>query len=336
MSIGVPPNAGSADEIVAWLLGPQAGSIVDTDGRPLGEHASPLYASVEQREERRVFGDARDATGLPCNVAALTQLHAVWPTLLAGLSAYEARQPETFARTSRRASAGVRLAPLLALRTGQPVPVRAAALYKLTLGFGDVCTAMLLEGRVDADDPSPSCDELDAWLDARPWLIGRTQVCAGSRPQIRRAWLALSTSAPGPGLAELSAPWFGEALTAQLELEALAASAAGAARAALLSGREPGPVCGALFAAARVPLWPEALRQVAGAGPAHASLLFASDAVPPALRAFVAAAQREPPVVLDDALLEAARGPAERLLRALGRAPDAPLTGAAFRDSCSA
>jgi hypothetical protein len=194
---------------------------------------------------------------------------------------------------------------------------------------------VLLEERVDADDPTPSVAQLDALLDERPWLIGLAQVCAGSRAQIRRAWTALAASVPAAPFSELAAPWFQDALSALMELEALAAARAGAARSALLRGDHPGELGGVLFGAARVPLWVEALRQVQGAGPAHASLLFSSDRVPSSLRAFVEASGRDAPVDLDQALLAAASEPAGRLLRALSRSAHPTLTTAAFEGSCS-
>lgn len=321
------------DAVVAWLLGGGQRSCLDVDGRPLGEQASPLYATVTQREEHRTFGDVRDASGLPCNAAALAQLHASWPTLLAALAAFDAHEPDTLARTLRRVSAGVRLGPLLALRARAPVPVPVAALHKLTLGFSDVCAAMLLEVRADADLPAPSDAELDAWLTQRPWLIGNTQVCAGSRAQLTRCWQALRESGALQPIAELDEPWFREALAALLELEALGAASAGLARAALLQGAPVGRVGHALLTLAEVPMWSEALRQAPGAGAAHPSLLFASQVVPASLRAFVDRVGTEHGVDADAALLAAAAEPAERLMRALGLTAT-PLTAAAFLDSC--
>jgi hypothetical protein len=327
--------AATTDGVVAWLLGGGARSWPDEQGRPLGEQASPLYASAPQREEPRRFGDARDASGLPCNVAALAQLHATWPTLLAALSAFDAGEPDTLARTFRRISAGVRLGPLLALHTRAPVPVAVAALHKVTLGFGDLCAAMLLEVRVDADQPAPRGAVLDTWLDERPWLIGATQVCAGSRAQITRVWQALRETGGEQPVVELSAPWFRDALAALLELEALAASRAGHARAALAQGVPVGPVGLALFTSGEVPLWTEALRQAPAAGVLHPSLLFASVAVPRSLQRFIDQVRGAEGVDADAALLAAAAEPAQRLARALGVVDPCPPTAAAFLDACS-
>lgn len=329
----------TTDAVVAWLLGPGMRSCVDVEGRPLGEHASPLYDHVPRREERRTFGDARDASGLPCNVAALGQLHATWFTLLAALAGLDAEQPDTLARTLGRVSAGLRLGPLQGVRTRAPIPVVSAALHKAMLGFGDLCAAMLLEVRADADQPAPGGDVLQDWLGERPWLIGQVQVCAGSRAQITRCWQALRESTPHaserePPIPELHAPWFRAALGAQLELEALAAASAGFVRVARARKLPVGPIGLALFESGEVPLWAEALRQVPGAGPAHPSLLFASERVPASLRAFVNAVSAEGLVDADAALLAAAADPAQRLMHALGVAHPSPLTDAAFRDSC--
>lgn len=325
--------APETDAVVAWLLGGGLRSCLDVDGRPLGEQASSRYAAVPQREEHRTFGDARDASGLPCNVAALAQLHATWPTLLAALSAFDASRPETLARTFARISAGLRLGPLQAVHGQAPVPVASAALHKAMLGFGDLCAAMLLEVRADADQPTPGGEVLTAWLAERPWLIGQAQVCAGSRAQITRCWQALRESADAQPIADLDAPWFRSALSALLELEALAAARAGVARVARLRGLPLGAMGAALFESGEVPLLCEALRQAPSAGPAHPSLLFASDDVPASLRAFVDAVGTDDAADADAALLGAAVDPADRLVRALGLAAT-PLTAAAFLESC--
>jgi hypothetical protein len=123
--------------------------------------------------------------------------------------------------------------------------------------------------------------------------------------------------------------------TALLELEALAAGSAGHTRGALAHGLPVGAVGYALFTAGEVPQWTEALRQAPGAGLAHPSLLFASDAVPHSLRTFVDRVGMQDGVDADAALLAAAEDPAQRLVRALGLGDPSPLTAAAFLDACS-
>ena len=104
---------------------------------------------------------------------------------------------------------------------------------------------------------------------------------------------------------------------------------------ALAEGLPVGRVGRALFTAGEVPQWTEALRQAPGAGLAHASLLFASDAVPHSLRTFVDRVGMQDGVDADAALLAAAGEPAHRLAHALGLASASPLTEAAFLDACS-
>lgn len=329
-----PDGTASTDEVVRWLLGPGHLSCLDEDGHPLGEQASPRYTRAHEEAHRR-FGDARDATHLPCNVGALRAIRAAWPFMLAAVRGFDPASPPTMRRTLRRAEAGRNLALLMGLRApDRAVPRHIAALYKATLGFGGVLTSALLEGRVDADDPPPSDAQLGAWLDEHPWLIGERQVCAGTRAQIRTLYRALSIE-DGPAHETWSAPWIAPALDALEELHALAAAATGAARPHVLSGRsEPGSTCEHLFVARDVPRVAEALRQVLDAGALHPTLLFASDAVPSSLCAFLealpATATSDRPLTAIDALLErCARPVAERLLLALDRSPTA-LTLAAF------
>ncbi len=342
----------NADDVVAWLLGPGHQSCLDEDGRPLGEQASPHYQTLPLDEAVRIYGDSRDRSGLPSNLGALRQLQGVWSQVLAMLQSVAPEAPDSMGRTFRRVSAGVRLAPLMALRIDadataipeastalahstasadgepNPVPVLAAALYKTSLGFSDLCAAMLLEAHLDADDPTPPQEVLFEWLDERPWLTGDRHVCSGTRLQIGRAWDALrgETETPTP-----LPTWFAPALLANLELEALAAAAAGIARAARLHGVElvHGDTARRLFDDAVVPQWSEALRQAPNVGAAHVSLLFGAELVPASLRGFLEAANQAPAVV-DQHLFEHARDPAARLMRSLGRPATSVPTAAAF------
>lgn len=343
-----PAVDASADEIVAWLLGGGHHSLCDEEGRPLGERASPLYEEAVREEQHRTFDDSRDATGLPCNVAALRQLKRAWPVLLDALATFEAQRPAIHRRLFRRAEAGSALAPLAALRPEARPPTReSSALFKVTLGFREVFGAALMEGRVDAD-AAPVGHELLDWLDERGFLIGDAQVCAGTRAQIRRAFdaLAASRSSARDDLPEcfsgLGALWFSVGLDALGELHALAASAAGAARLLLASGQLPEApsheACLALYTATDVPRMAEALRQTPNVGPLQVTLLFSASAVPESLRAFLDSVASLGPAAslrsIDAALVRAATPVAERLLRAVGREPRGPLTGEAFRAAC--
>ena len=298
----------TTDEVVGWLIGLGHLEQLDESGRPLGEAASAAYASTPHDEQVRAFGDSRDETGLPCNLAALAQLRGHWDALLTWVGRFESGGAPTMGRLARRANAATRVAPLMALRDGV-VSVEHAALFKAFLGFNEVAMALLIEERVATEDVPPP---VDAWLDERPWLIGDVQVCAGTRAQIRRAWDALSTDADGEG----PEPWVVDAWAAARELEALCASAAGAARVALVRGTTPAPIGERLFRADRVPRCVEALRSSPAGAVAHPTLLFEPDAVPRSLMQFVEAVVAERDA--DLALVEAAADPAARLMSALG------------------
>lgn len=313
--IEAPVNAQAA-----WILGPAHLDALDVDGRPLGERASARYEEAARREKVRSFGDARDATELPCNHAAFAQLRGAWTEILAWLRDLDADRPATVERMHRRAFAAVTQAPLLALRQGR-VSVFSAALFKTALGFSDLLARLLLEGRVDAADPPPSVEALDAWLDAEPWLVGERQVCAGSREQIRAAWRALAETGRSPH-AEPD-------VDALLEVAALQAAAAGAARALVREVRPDDSLSARLYLAEAPPRLVRSLLQVEGAGPVHAALLFADP--PPSLRAFLAAlpdpADPMALTAVDAALVACSADPLARLTRSGLRAPPPPPVG---------
>lgn len=319
-----PALDAGADEVLGWLLGAGHLSLLDVERRPLGERASPLYERAERVEQVRSFGDARDATGLPCNVAALRQLTGTWGELLAALGAVDADAPADHHRLLRRAERACALAPLAALRPRPPALARpAAALFKVCLGFREVLATALMEGRIDADAPVDA-EALLELVDARGFLIGDAQVCAGSRAQIRQALTALAggaSVAPAP-LRALVEPWLAEAADALLALQVLAACAAGAARALLLAGAAPDhtAVCVAIYMAEHPPRLVEVLRQIPGAGPLHPTLLYRPDAVAGEVRAFLARLEPARSFADVDAALGAAAAPAAaRLFAALGR-----------------
>lgn len=298
----------TTDEVVAWLLGVGHLEQRDVSGRPLGEAASNAYEGVPRDEAIRSFGDARDATGLPCNLAALAQLRGHWDWILAWVGRVDCGSA-TMGRAARRANLATRVAPLLALREGV-VKLEHAALFKAFLGFNELAMTLLLEERVAIDDTPPA---IEPWLDERPWLIGDVQVCAGTRTQIARAWSALSKNVDGDPPAE----WILDAWRALRELDALCAAAAGAARVALHRGLDQAPVGARLLSADRVPRCVEALRNAPNAGVVHPSLLFEPDRIPISLRTFIEAVAESRDA--DAALVDAAREPAQRLLSALGR-----------------
>lgn len=309
----------TTDQLVSWLLGTGHLEQLDVDARPLGEAASRAYVRAEQDEQVRAFGDSRDHTGLPCNIAALAQLRGHWETVTAWVGRAFRNQPDCMGRVARRAHLATRVAPLLALR-GHPVSVEHAALFKTFLGFNEVSLALLLEERVDYEQPALPLDE---WVDERPWLIGDRQVCAGTRAQIKRAWEALQADVEGPE----PEPWLVAAADACRELEALVAASAGAARVALHRGADPSALGAHLIDATVVPRAVEALRSAPNAGVVHTTLLFEAGGIPTSLRAFIEAIANSRPT--DEALLECAQQPVNRLCAALGR-ESSPLSAAAF------
>lgn len=323
---------GSTDEIIGWLLGTGHYDCLDEEGRPLGEQASIVYDHVERREEVRSFNDARDVTGLPCNIAALMQLQGEWPALLGALRGFAPDQPATVGRAFLRANASTRLAPLLHLRSGAPPTRAAAALYKVCLGFNELLAAMLIEENVDADAPMPDDTAFFTFVDERGFLIGDAQVCAGTRAQIRKVWAALFEDGASGSVEGYSDTWFSDAARACRELEALAACAAGAARVSVASGEPASPIATQLYTAATVPRLVEALRQAPAAAVMHPTLLFASNAVPESLRNLIEAIAAKGDV--DEALVSAAQHPARDLMRALGR-DDYALSDEAFTLACA-
>jgi hypothetical protein len=156
--------------------------LVDADGRPVAEVASPLYAGVPTELASCPYADNR--RGMPINRSALRQMTAVWPSLLASVRflATEAGPP-TVHDAWRVAVTGL-TAPLVA---GSPVPVPLAALFKACLGMSQLLSALLLSDDGVADAPFVelgTAAELLGELDTGRWLIGEVQACAGPPPTI--------------------------------------------------------------------------------------------------------------------------------------------------------
>lgn len=346
--MSTPGYGASTDDVVAWILGEGYLDTLDADSRPLGEQASAFYERAPRDEQHRRFGDSRDPTGLPCNVAALKQIARAWPVILAALRSFEPGEPITVHRAWRRTQASTSYARLSALRSPQRMVEReVSALYKITIGFSELLSTLLMDETLDADARAGDERALSSWLDAHPFLIGERQVCAGTRAQIAEVWRAIvGEGDPSPAV-EWSAPWVVPALDAAIELAALAASAAGAARAYVMAGAlaevrslddAAGPTSLRLFAAESVPRLCETLRLGAETSALHPSLLFPSSGVPSSLRAFLealpeAASSATPFAATDALLLVEARPVAARLMSALER-DGAPLTLDAFRRAC--
>ncbi len=164
-----------------------ARTLVDEDGRPVAEIASPLYRTVQTDLVRCPYPDAR--AGGEMNRSALRQMSASWPELLAAFSAMAGPDP-TVADAWAAAATGISL-PLLAT---QPVPRVTAALFKACLGLSQVFGAMLLTADGVADLPLTALGDAAGFftaLDEGKWLIGAQQVCAGTRPMFEAVFDAL-------------------------------------------------------------------------------------------------------------------------------------------------
>ena len=179
--------------LAAGLVGFTARALVDEDGRPVAEVASPLYRDESTELVACPYGDARGTQ--PMNRSALRQMSASWPELLGAL-AWLGRPAEGGGVRSvhdawRAAVTGISL-PLLA---DPPIPRLVSSLFKTSLGLSQVFSTMLLSADGLAEAPLDSLGtppEFFAALDQGRWLIGAKQVCAGSRAMIVEAFGALA------------------------------------------------------------------------------------------------------------------------------------------------
>lgn len=170
------------------LLTFSATSLVDVDGRPVAEVASPLFREVATDLATCPYADGR--AGGQMNRSALRQMSAVWPDLLAGFSVLAGPEP-TVSRAWAAAITGIAL-PLVA---PSPVPLLTAALFKASLGLSQVFSALLLTADGVADAPLTALGDAAGFfsaLDEGKWLIGAEQVCAGTRPMIEGVFDALA------------------------------------------------------------------------------------------------------------------------------------------------
>lgn len=184
--------------------------LLDEDGRPVGEIGSRRYDPEATELVQCPYADARQ--GNPMNHTALRQLSTVWPEVLRAAGALAGPTP-TAHGAWRACIAGTRAPALHHHRYGTPVPRLLSALYKSSLGFSQVLTALLLSEPGLADVPLASLGTPDAFfalLDRERWLVGADQVCAGPRPMIEQMFEALATGGTAStaleGLAPL-APW---------------------------------------------------------------------------------------------------------------------------------
>lgn len=164
-----------------------ATDLLDEDGRPVAEVASPHYAGVRTEMVACPYADVR--AGEPMNRTALRQMTAVWPALLGSFAALSCPAPTTH-QAWAVAITGIAL-PLVAPR---PVPRLTSAIFKASLGLSQVFSALLLSADGVADTPLGSLGDgasFFAELDRGRWLVGADQVCAGTAPMIGQVFDAL-------------------------------------------------------------------------------------------------------------------------------------------------
>ncbi|HHO50093.1 MAG TPA: hypothetical protein ENK18_04285 [Deltaproteobacteria bacterium] len=118
--------------------------------------------------------------------------HRAWWAVLAGTAA-----PAAHAR----------------VHPGEPIPRVLSSLYKASLGFSQVLTAILLAEDGVADTPLVELGDgsmLAEVLERGRWLVGAEQVCAGPMPMIEALYAVLAgQTTPGsapPALEALGAP----------------------------------------------------------------------------------------------------------------------------------
>lgn len=151
------------------LLATHRPELVDEDGRRLTEQApgDPTVACP--------YPDARQ--GRPMNAEALRQVNRHWALITATVA--RLCPPGGDLRTAWRVALAACTAPLG--WTDGPLPGPWAALYKACLGFSQVFTFALLH--LEEAEPG-EFDDFWQWLSSQGWLMGTSQVCAGSRAQI--------------------------------------------------------------------------------------------------------------------------------------------------------
>jgi hypothetical protein len=262
--------------------------LIDADGRPIGELASRVYDRIETEVVACPYRDVR--RGLPMNHTALRQLSSCWDEVLAATSAL-AGAGATVHRAWWATIAGTTAPRIHAERFGTPIPRTLSALYKGSLGFSQVLTAMLMSTDGLADEPLTSLgapEEFLALLDDGRWLVGQVQVCAGPGPMIAQMVEALGGSdpeTPPPCLTDLgeATAWAGPAVT----WVGLQAAFLGAAGTWLREhGGDPGDVNRYLDPTQP---WLRGVVQAPDRRPEHARRLFESGGVPDAVEAFLAA-----------------------------------------------
>ena len=255
---------------------------LDEDGRPVAEIASPHYDPARTELQRCPYPDAR--LGQPMNRSALRQMADVWPALLDSVRWCVGGEP-TVHRAWRAAVAGL-AAP--ALWPDPDVPRLLSAQFKASLGLSQVLTTLLLNEPGAADARLAALGDAAAFvahLDAGRWLVGESQVCAGSASMIGAIFEALADGAPGapgPAWTRLGDGWF----DAAAEAVAVHAAHLALANRALGAGSPVRPETAA-WVGGRVPPWLRGVLGVPDRAPEDALRLFPAGRAPLGLRTYL-------------------------------------------------
>lgn len=254
--------------------------LLDEDGRPIGEIGSRRYHEVETDIAVCPYADARH--GRAMNRSALRQVSQVWPDVRATVRALGAcsTRPGTVAGSWQTAQLGTAIPGVLG--TGR-VPRRWSAVYKTSLGFSQVLTALLLvdDGVADLELAALGTgDDFLALLDRERWLVGDQQVCAGPASYIAELFEDLAAPAveparlppglDGAALGRHRATWVG-----------MQVAYIGAARTIPGVRITPGIPC------------LRAVQALPGRRPEHARRLFATGDVPDVVETFLARVERD-------------------------------------------
>jgi hypothetical protein len=184
----------------------QARDLIDVDGRPCGEQASRHFDTVNTQLIACPHPGARH--GKPMNLSALQPLTQVWREVVGTVSALvgPGGTHGVTVHGAYQAAIACTAAPLIfqIQHPDQAIPRTLSALFKAALGFSQTLSFLLLADDGVADAPlSELGDEAQfaAYLENQQWLVGQSQVCAGSPAMIGQLFAAFCGQSPGGELA---------------------------------------------------------------------------------------------------------------------------------------
>ncbi|PWQ99250.1 hypothetical protein [Leucothrix arctica] len=212
-----------------WLLKRDVHEYLDTDGRPIGEGRSDVYASVETTFKSCPYPGSRHNHEYPMNASALNSISKEWQKVLLLLGelsqqyqAYQKTSVDSFYDLALVSGAGVFLSDYMALRHAQPLatrdfPVLLTGLYKVCLGFQQATFLAMMNDQFKdsvSEQQLPDSKGFYEHLETHGLLIGEDEVCGGSSVMIRRAFDAMCGKDLKPGameklpqLAEMEVDW---------------------------------------------------------------------------------------------------------------------------------